>query len=383
MNKIIKYIKKFLPEIIFIPLYWFSFLIPKNKNLWVFGEWHGFRYADNSKYLFEYTYKWHKEIKSVWITKDKNIVRKVSKQNLPVFHAYSLQGIFYCLRAKLVFITHDAGDVCHYCIGRSVLVNLTHGVPLKHLGKDVIYNRFGVLTKIIDNFILPLLPLKKKYNYILCADERSKPRFESAFSAKGNVFSVGYPRWDGFNTADKLDGFDGYNSIILYAPTLRFNNHKEFKPSLYPNFDDFLKYIEYNNMLCLFRPHPTMTIDQKMLSSNNIRLVDSDTVKDINSLFVLADILLTDYSSVMYDFSMLKKTIIYFVPDLDIYLNEDVGVYGDFYLDALGPICKSWKEIIREIDKIALKVSHLSYNKKYERDFFSNYTFSFIKQIFN
>lgn len=379
MIKYIRYIKKLLPEIIFMPVYWLSFLSSRSANVWVFGEWHGLRYSDNAKYLFEYTQNNHKSIKAVWVTKNRSIVEKVRGKGLTAYHSYSVLGVYYSLRAKLAFVTHDAADVGHYFLGGAVLINLTHGVPLKHLGDDVSYNRFGRLTQIADRFILPLLPLKKGFDYIVCADERSKPRFESAFSAKGKVYSVGYPRWDGLSRTgldlNSLGLSCNYKKIVLYAPTLRFNNHVEYNPFVLSGFNNFLKFLEKNEVLFIFRPHPVMNIEKIQFKSANVKLLSSREIPDVNDLFLASDLLVTDYSSVMFDYDILNKPIHYFVPDLEVYLNDDVGVYGDFYNDALGPIAMSWSELEENLKK---EMSKHVIPKKYPNNYFSNLVYKFV-----
>jgi len=54
-----------------IPLYWISYFIPKKKNLWIFGAWFGYRYSDNSKYIFDYVNKNYKMIRGFGLQKVK------------------------------------------------------------------------------------------------------------------------------------------------------------------------------------------------------------------------------------------------------------------------------------------------------------------------
>lgn len=380
MSKYINYLKKLIPEIIFMPVYWLSFLFPRKENLWVFGEWHGLRYSDNSKYLFEYVHREHKNIRVVWITKDKRLRRRLKKKGFTAHYAYWITGIYYCLRARLVITTHGARDVGHYFIGGATLINLTHGVPLKRLGKDSIYGRFGSMTNIIERYILLFLPLKNRPKYIVCADERSKVRFESAYLAEGRVFPVGYPRWDGLSMTELTSKYlnlliKDFDKIVLYAPTLRFNNHVEYRPFELPGFNCFKNFLKTNNILFIFRPHPTMPFDDKHLKSDNIFIASSNKVEDINELFKISDILITDYSSVMYDYNILNKPIHYFVPDLDAYLNDDVGIYGDFINDALGPISKNWQQLSINLKK---EKSNPSSHKIYPNDYFSHLVYMFI-----
>src|SRR5690554_1665010 len=97
-NRFYTYLKKLSFEVLASPIYYFSWFFSKKENLWVFGEWHGFGYSDNSKYLFEYVLENEPSVDPVWITKDNAIYKELKALGLPVVKAYSKQGFRYCLR---------------------------------------------------------------------------------------------------------------------------------------------------------------------------------------------------------------------------------------------------------------------------------------------
>ena len=136
MYSLIRKIKKFLTYTSMLPLYWLSYLIPKDKNLWVFGAWFGERYADNSKYLFEYVNKYHPEIKAVWLTRNQNTYDLIKKKGYKVYKINSLGGIYYSLRAKVGIISVGLKDINMYLTGNMQIVQLWHGIPLKKIMFD-------------------------------------------------------------------------------------------------------------------------------------------------------------------------------------------------------------------------------------------------------
>jgi len=95
MNRLIKY----LGYAFFLPLWWLQILVPRNKNIWVFGVWYGQRYSDNSMYLFEYVTKHDSTIKAIWVTKNKGVKQHLIKKGHSCYMAYSLKGIYHCLRS--------------------------------------------------------------------------------------------------------------------------------------------------------------------------------------------------------------------------------------------------------------------------------------------
>lgn len=343
------YFKKLIVELAGIPLYHLSKTVKKDENIWVLGEWHGQRYSDNSRYLYTYISKKHPEITAVWLTKNKTIFDGLQSKSDKVFLANSFWGYYYALKAKIHIITHDAGDTNPYLSGGSILVSLTHGTPLKKLGVDAQSKRMGAFTPIFDRFISPHLPSKRNAEIIFCANEIAATRFSSSSPNTPEVLAFGYPRWDGL-TNNKThpilqDNLKKFRTVISYMPTLRFNNLVQYDPFSLEGLDQFIKFLEANNILLIIRPHPVMQFKCESVVSDNVIFLRSETIPDVFDILKETDILITDYSSVMYDYAILNKPIILLSPDVEDYINKDVGMYGNYYEDALGPILNNWLEI--------------------------------------
>ena len=75
---------KYLIYIINCPLYYISYFLPKNKNIWVFGSWFGEKYADNSRALFEFVNKHDEKIETIWLTESKKVFNNLRKNDLKV-----------------------------------------------------------------------------------------------------------------------------------------------------------------------------------------------------------------------------------------------------------------------------------------------------------
>ena len=353
----IKYVKKLATELLGLPVYLLSTFSIRSKKIMVFGEWHGHNYCDNTKYFFEYVSSNHAEQTAIWITKNKNVKNIITEKGYKCEYAYSLKGFYYCFRAKYAFVTHDSADINQYLLGKCKLVNLTHGTPLKKLGNDAKYARLGKFTYIYDRYLKKITPSKKKFDYIFCADEKAKNRFESSYSYPVNIYAYGYPRWSGLNNSNhsKLkDKAVKYRKVISYLPTLRFNNHKQLDPFSFNGFKEFCKYIESNNYLLIIRPHPIMIFLNDKVSSDNIVFATSPEIRDVNEVLNITDILISDYSSVIYDFEKTGKPIVLLAPDAETYINDDVGVYGNYYEDFEWPIINDWFSAIDciEVDAI-------------------------------
>ena len=122
-------IKKILSQ----AFYLFSYLVPKNKKIWVFGAWDGKLYSDNSKYMFEYVIKTDPRIKPVWITRNKDVLRYVRSIGFQCHMRFSLQGIMYSLRAGVAFIiSSELSDISPFINRkRTKTIQLWHGLGPK------------------------------------------------------------------------------------------------------------------------------------------------------------------------------------------------------------------------------------------------------------
>ncbi|HET7268103.1 MAG TPA: CDP-glycerol glycerophosphotransferase family protein [Oleiagrimonas sp.] len=347
--KYIYYITRLFRQVVGMPVYLASFVFRRSKEVWVFGEWHGKRYADNAKYLFEYVSRNHGNIHAVWMSTDREVIARVRGDGFHACHSRSWRGAAMCLKASVHFVTHDAGDTNEFFSGGSLLVNLTHGTPLKRIGNDARYARLGMLTSVFDTYGATVIPRKRRFDIISCADNIAARRFATAFPSAGKVTGPGYPRWDGLVGSAKSLPIDAelgrFSHVISYLPTVRFCNQRPYDPFAITGLYDFMDYLQRNDVLFLVRTHPTVSFENKVPRSENIMLVDSHLVPDTCDILRRTDLLVTDYSSVMFDYAMLRRPTLLLAPDREVYLREDVGIYGDYSTDSLHPIFDDWSQL--------------------------------------
>lgn len=160
--------------------------------------------------------------------------------------------------------------------------------------------------------------------------------------------------------------------MILYAPTWRDNQHDSVKGYTYtPQLDfDMLQKAVGSEYVVLFRSHYFIAnyID---LEKYNGFVYNVSTYNDISELYVISDLLITDYSSVFFDFANLKRPMLFYMYDFDEYKNE----MRDFYIDVSelpGPIVKKESDLIEEINNIDTYI--IKYGEKYI-DFYNKYNY--------
>lgn len=212
-----------------------------------------------------------------------------------------------------------------------------------------------------------------KFKYFICGARREYEFIKEKFGyPEGNVIYTGFPRFDNLYN-NKVN-----NNQILIMPTWRnwlgrdtnilgkktifeetdfYKNWSEFL-----NKEEFIDYIESNNIRILFYPHMNMQkfLDKFSTKSKNIEIVGMN--KDIQTILKESSLMITDYSSVYMDFAYMEKPIIYFQFDYEEYRKKQYqDGYFDYKKDGFGPIVKNANELV----KILKKINENGQEKKY------------------
>lgn len=340
-----KKVVRILTYIINLPLYFISCLIPKDKNLWLFGAWFGERYSDSPKYLFEHLNKHHPEIRSVWLSKNKFTIDLVTNRGYEAYYIYSFKGYLLSARAILSVICVGMTDLNMY-IPTKYVINTWHGIPLKKINYDDSVNR-GVLTESKSSLLRVFFPFFRKeseYSLLIASSEVEANNLTTAFRAKDGVVSIsGLPRNDALFEKNRSSS----QKKVVYMPTHRKEGKLDVVQFIINDLtyiDDRLDNLGIELYLKLHYYHEKSIVNK---SYKNIHLIkDKDIDQDIYSIMNTFDILITDYSSVFFDFLLLDRPIIFAPFDLGDYLSTDRGMYFDYNAVTPGPKCVNWGEIL-------------------------------------
>lgn len=330
-------------------LYFLSKVIPKKKNVWIFGSWFGDKYLDNSKYLFEYISEYKKDIKAIWISNNDNIINFIRQQGYFAYKKYSFFAIYYGLIANYsIFVQSNLSDVMPFLNnGKTKLVQLWHGIPLKKIGSDdKIYTNPNIDKNNkyrIKKFLFPFW-FDEHYHFIFSSSEQDKFNFINAFNNK-NVIVAGYPRNDIL-----YPNLNNNLTNIVYLPT--FRDKINSKIDLFSDYQfDFYKWSNFlsdKGMKLYIKMHPVNKPSDlviKMMSNSSNIIFLSDEV-DVTSFLNNTDILITDYSSVFFDFLLTDKPIVFSPFDYYEYLVKDREFYYDYEKITPGPKCNDWDEVL-------------------------------------
>lgn len=361
MKKIIKKIIQVFQNMIMMIC---SLMWKRDDSIVLVGAWFGKRFADNSRYLFQYLQENKEKLglsKVIWVTKDNELCTILNKMGYESYLMNSKESIKFHKIAGWHIICNSSdinADInVKYSYGAKK-VQLWHGVGMKAVGNaSNLYARkgklFGVCRRIyhilFGNFVA-----KGGWNNcaVLATSEMHAKLMSRVMDIpRKNLFISGYPRHCKCiklmpNELEFIESIKKYKHIIIYLPTFRSNYTKYIHPL---ESDTLKKYLYDNNILWIEKQHPASNFDVTIFNSiDNFRLLDTEF--DINVLMDYVDIVVTDYSSVSFD-SINKgiKTILY-TPDSDIFANEDVGFLYDYTSYFKGIISMNIKELIELIN---------------------------------
>lgn len=186
------------------------------------------------------------------------------------------------------------------------------------------------------------------------------------------VIPTGMPRIDAYLSKDhrreaeqKL--YERYPSIkgkkvILFAPTYRGRNRKTaYYPYHLIDFEGLYRYCEDVDAAVLFKMHPWVPGEVEIEERFRDRFFSVNAYPDINELFYITDLLITDYSSCIYEFMLMKKPMLFFAFDVDRYAVSR-GFHRDYASNVPGKICMTFDELLgamREEDYAYEKVEQM------------------------
>ena len=218
-----------------------------------------------------------------------------------------------------------------------------HGSMLKRIGLD------RPTTDVLSR--RNLLQEASKWDLLLSQNPHSTRIFASAYAWDREIWEEGYPRNDKLFTADPAElrrslGIPADKIVVLYAPTWRENRTEmvtflDLQALMSELGDDYLLLLRGHSRTKGFGADVHLP-----------GVLDVTSYPNITDLFVVADAMVTDYSSVMFDYSVTGRPMIFFVPDMDDYRDSLRGVYFDLSEVAPGPVLATQEEVVDAIRTI-------------------------------
>ena len=367
--KFLAYIFLFFWRFVLFPVYFLSGFCPRRRDLWVFGSWGGYRFADNSAAFFLYCQeKIGERVKLVWISRDRSIVQTLRRHGNHAYWIWSPGGMLACLRADVHLFDCFAKDTNFWLSRGAKKINLWSGVPLKVFERDIDNpkNRYYRLFhgSLPERWLLGMMMpwhLDKPDLIIATSAENASITRRAFGLSEDRVIVTGFPRNDvlldnrksitaicaalpeSFVNAAKTD-----RKIFLYLPTFR-DTGKEYMKIDWEQMDRLMSKV---GAKLFFKKHPVDRLKINVSLSNVIQLPQSI---DIYNALPDVDVLISDYSSVLFDYMLLGRPIIYYMPDLENFRAENRSLLFQPEEIAVGPICSSFEELLQAMEQAAIQ----------------------------
>lgn len=334
----------------------FNFLgsLPK-KKLVVFESFHGKQYSDSPRAIYEYMKVEKPEFNLLWSI-DPSSENLFKSFNVPYIKRGSFKWLLTFPRAKYWVNNARLPNWIKKPKG-TVYLQTWHGTPLKKLGFDIeeVYMPGTNTMTYQNNFANEA----KNWDYLVSPNAYSTEIFRRAFRYSGKVIESGYPRNDALQNTDEESinkirqtiGIPEGKKIVLYAPTWRdddFYGRGKYKFEFQFDLRRFKE--RYGDDFVLLTRMHYLVAENFDFSRYEGFIFDVSSYPDIKDLYRISDILITDYSSVFFDYSILNRPIIFYMYDLEKYRDQLRGFYFDIEKDAPGPIAETEDELFAAID---------------------------------
>lgn len=342
-----------------------------------FKAFNGKSYSCSPKAIYEYmlTQEQFKDFKFIWVFKEPEKHRYLEKNPNTTLVQDSTRAYLKAMAVSKYWIHNYRVSDHIYPKENQIYVQCWHGTPLKKLGYDI--TKGDNVLNSIEEIRFKYKVDAAKFKAILSPSRFASEKFISAWNLKAIgkencVIEQGYPRNDKLFHADEADklaikkalGIENvHKKIIFYAPTWRDNQHDSAIGYTYKTEVDFDKLQEAlgEEYIILFRAHYLVANSFDFEKYSGF-VYDVSSYDDINDLYIVSDLLITDYSSVFFDYANLRRPMLFYMYDFDSYKNEMRDFYFD--IDELpGPIVKDEDSLIEAIH--GLDRYMLAYGEKY------------------
>lgn len=356
----------------------FTFFIPQLKGIILFHSSNPKNYNENVKYLFEYLNA-NSTHKCYWVTSSKELKLRLEEKNFKAVIHPSIESFYLYLRCSMSISGETTPpDGLGFINPNAIKISLSHGYgPRSTNSADGVMFKTNLdVVKAINQF--DLMGFSSDYTQMLIGRGLLLlPNYKT--------FKTGMPRCDQLLDKAKVlnlkverplskvffSDINAESRLFLYSPTWRVKGRLNF-PLIYENEDELFKLdtvLKSNNSYLLISAHQLSPFHIDISKFSNIDLFRETADYDVNQLLAEVDVLISDYSSIITEFSLLNRKMIFYIPDYDYYF--DYGLNEDFRNNLPGieiQDIKGFFKIIKEKDFVLsdlVKQNYINYQSKY------------------
>jgi CDP-glycerol glycerophosphotransferase len=362
-------------KVLRLPLYALGALatlvVPRTPRLWVFGS--GIGVGEGALPLYRHARAALPEsVRLVWLAGSTGELSAARALGLDAEPRSGWRGFRLTLRARVLVVTHGFGDVNRFATRGGFVVQLWHGIPLKRLHLD---SPAALRLSFLPNHRLVRSAVGRAYrvagqgiSLFPVASELVAPRIATAFGLPpSRVVVTGDPRDDVLltGTADSrrvaarellraaIGELPASARIVLSAPTWRDGAPDPGAPTT-SEWKAIAAWLDRTDSVLLLRPHPLGKGDYAAgpAASERIRMLGSELLAEITPVLPAVDALITDYSSIAYDYSLVGGPIVFLAPDVEHYAKSR-GLYLPYRAFSGGRQVSTWEHVLWALDDIA------------------------------
>ena len=299
-----------------------------NANKYFCISMSGNSYGDNIKYLSEYIYQQDATAEIIWAFTPSFY----NKANCPFnsVKLYSYKYYFHILTSKYILSNARLNQRMLHKRKGQVYLQTWHGTALKRLGTDVKTRKRGWLQRVLSPNVFQFDV--NNTDIMISGSKFMTNIFRNSFHFNGPIYETGTPRNDIFfekhpeykDRICKRYGIDKDSQIILYAPTFRSNGSFEYYDITSETVIKAWEKKTSRKCVFLVRLHPNLMCRSNEFSKLFPNAINVSAYPDMQELLYCADLLITDYSSSMFDFMYSYKPVLLYIPDKESY---DRGFY--------------------------------------------------------
>ncbi len=362
---IMKHIYRFFYQ---FRMYFFGYLfrlVPIQNNKVLISNYFGKGYGDNAKYISECLLKQHEKVKIIWLINKENWDNNGLPKQIKKVRYGSIKSLYELATSK-VWIDNCRKEYWTPKRKKQYYIQVWHGcMMLKKIEYDV-------LDKLGDYYVKCMKQDNKMADFMISNSDFATKMYQNTFRYKGKILEYGTPKNDILITNSNFIKRKVYKTLnikenanlLLYAPTFR-NDYNNNPYNI--DFEKLKNLLEKNTnekWEVIIRLHPNIKEPERLIKCNNY--INGSKYDDMQELICACDILITDYSSIMFESIIASKPVILYANDIDSY-NYERGLYFNFSQLPF-PIAKDNIEllnIIKEFDENEILNNYVEFKKKF------------------
>jgi len=372
MSRIINQLKQWIRIGLAVPgniAFWLSGFCSRKPDRWLFGSYAN-AFNDNAKALYIHVTEHTPHIEAIWISGNRRVVHQIRAAGGKAFLRWSPAGIRAALTSGYWFYNAYVNDI-NYSLSRGAkLLNLWHGIPLKKIEFDIAhgplakrYSKPGVLER---HFLYPAIYVRPDWLLSTSATVTASSLASAFRMPRERCLNLGYPRtdilkmslpsrqsriqrWEEGTAKRLLEAARSCRYTMIYMPTWRDASPYFLRTARW-DFPRLNEELQKRDTLLILKLHVATPADllESARGLSHIRLMDAKD--DAYAILPVTDMLITDYSSIMFDYLLLDKPICYYPFDLDSYQADSRGFYYEYADCIAGELIHQPNELLTLID---------------------------------